>query len=127
MKSMRLTKNAFQTMVDRALRDLPPRFSCFLQNVVIEIESVPDPATCRSLGIADPYELMGLYHGTPLTERSVDDGASLPDRITIYQRSIEAVTDSTEDIVEEIRTTVLHEIGHHFGLDEDDLEKLGYE
>lgn len=124
---MRLTNNEFRSLIDRALRELPQSLSRVLHNVVVEVEPRPDSATCRSLGIDDPHELMGLYEGTPITERSVEDSAMLPDRIIIYQASIESIADSPDEIVAEIRTTVLHEVGHHFGLDEDDLEALGYD
>ena len=98
-----------------------------MHNVVIDVEPLPSRLDCRELGIDDPTELLGLYHGVPLTERSIEEASFGPDRITIYQRSIEAICESREDVIEQVRTTVLHEIGHHFGLDEDDLEELGYE
>ena len=79
------------------------------------------------VGVDDPTELLGLYHGTPLTERSIEEGFSMPDRIVLYQRNIEDMCETKDEVIEEIRTTVLHEIGHHFGLDEDDLEELGYD
>ena len=88
---------------------------------------MPSSEDLEEMGIDDPAELLGLYHGTPLTERSVEFAGALPDRITIYQRNIERICRSRREIVEEIRTTVLHEIGHHFGLDEDDLFDVGYD
>ena len=76
----------------------------------------------------DPTEtLFGLYTGTPLTERSSSYGMVLPDKITLYQRSIEEVCRTKGEIQEQIRTTLLHEIGHHFGLSEDELEEAGYQ
>ncbi len=70
--------------------------------------------------------LLGLYVGHPLTERSVLHSGTLPDVIYIFQEDVELVSDSEEDLVREVRTTVLHEIGHHFGMDEDELNRLGY-
>ena len=123
---MKLTSDEFSALVVEALRDIPPPFADYLREVTVDIEPVPDRKTCRELGINDPEELLGLYHGTPLTERSVDQSLQLPDRITLYQRNIEAFCDTRDEIIAEVRLTVLHEVGHHFGLDEDELDELGY-
>ena len=87
---------------------------------------MPDRETCAKAGIDNPRELLGLYRGTPLTERSVEHARHLPDHVTIYQRNIERCCRNKREAVEQIRRTVLHEVGHHFGLDEDDLAKMGY-
>lgn len=79
------------------------------------------------MDVDDPTELLGMYHGTPLTEREFGLDGILPDRVVIYQRNLEAMCETREEIVEQIRITVLHEVGHHFGLDEDDLAELGYD
>jgi len=88
---------------------------------------MPEVGDCEAGGVDDPRDLLGLYHGTPLTERSLEHGVQLPDRIVIYQRNIERMCRSRSQILREVRKTVFHEIGHHFGLDEDDLAELGYE
>lgn len=124
--AMRLTEEEFAESVKEALAQIPPALARYLENVTVDVEPYPDARTCEEVGIEDPDEILGVYHGTPLTERSVEQAFELPDRITIFQRNIEDVCDSRHEIVEEIRTTVLHEIGHHFGLDEDDLDELGY-
>lgn len=124
---MRLTESEFRSLVDRAITDIPPEFKPYLDGITIDIEPTPDDNTCREIGLNDPTELLGLYHGIPLTEQSMLDSATMPGRIVIYQRSVEAICRSHDDIVREVRTTVLHEIGHHLGMDEDDLEALGYE
>ncbi len=98
-----------------------------LKDVAIDIEPLPDEQTCRDAGVEDPADLLGLYHGIPLTERSVTDSGELPAHIVIYQRNVEDVCETVEDVVAEVRITVLHEIGHHLGLDEKDLEALGYD
>jgi len=123
---MRLSENEFAVLVEEALKGIPKPFETFLQQIVVDVEPMPDDRTLHEMEIDDPTELLGIYHGTPLTERSVEDGVRLPDRITIFQRNIERCCRSRKEIVEEIRTTVLHEVGHHFGLDEDDLDELGY-
>lgn len=123
---MKLTTNEFRRLVAQALREIPPELAAYLDNVAVDVEPMPDADTCRSLELDDPTELMGFYQGTPLTERGLPESGDLPDRIIIYQRNIERDAHSRREIVEEIRTTVLHEIGHHFGLDEEDLDDLGY-
>ena len=123
---MRLTTHEFRRLVAQALREIPPELAAYLDNVAVDVEPMPDADTCRSLELDDPTELMGFYQGTPLTERGLPESGDLPDRIIIYQRNFERDAHSRREIVEEIRTTVLHEIGHHFGLDEEDLDDLGY-
>lgn len=123
---MRLTLEQFSSLVDQAIRAIPDEFQPYLADVVIDIEPMPDRRACEALGLRDPRQLMGLYHGTPLTERSIEQSGSLPDRVVLYQRNIERSGQTRREIVEEIRKTVLHEVGHHFGLEENDLDGLGY-
>jgi len=123
---MRLSEEEFAGLVEEALRDIPGPLAESMRNLIVDIEALPDARTLKEMDIDDPTELLGIYHGTPLTERSVEDGAHLPDRITIFQRNIEDLCDTRKEVVAEIRTTVLHEVGHLFGLDEDDLDELGY-
>jgi predicted Zn-dependent protease with MMP-like domain len=118
--------NTFARLIREAVDLLPDQFRAHMENVSIDIEPLPDADACRELELDSPYDLLGLYRGVPLTERNVEYPPMLPDRIVIYQRSIESACRSEQDAVEQIRTTVLHEIGHFFGLDEDDLEDLGY-
>lgn len=124
---MKLSPREFAKLVERALVDIPEPFAGYLQDVAVDVEPLPSARICREMEVDDPSELLGLYEGVPLTERSVEELTRMPDRIILYQRNIEEMCESREEIVEEIRTTVLHEVGHHFGLDEDDLEELGYE
>jgi predicted Zn-dependent protease with MMP-like domain len=121
-----LSDDQFGALVDEAVDSLPAEFQPYLENVVIEVEDRPDRHTARRLGLRSRRSLLGLYHGVPLTGRSVEHSGRLPDRITIYKENVEAACSSTEDVIEQVRVTVLHEIGHHFGLDEDDLASKGY-
>lgn len=114
-------------LVEQALEDIPEPLAGYLENVMIEVEQEPDRAAYEAAGFEDVRMLLGLYRGTPLTERSVEHSGRLPDRITLYQRNIERACRSRGELVEQIRKTVFHEIGHHFGLDEDDLAEMGYE
>ena len=106
----------FDDHVRAALDSLSPELARALRNVavVVEDENPEDP------------DLFGLYEGVPLPERG-DEAGSLPDRIAIYRRPLEEEFPDPRDLEREIRITVLHELGHYFGLDEDRLEELGYE
>ena len=121
-----VTKAQFAKLVERALGELPAPFADYLEEIAIEIRDRPTRKQLAELGLKDSELLLGLYHGRPRTERSVLDGAVMPDVIFIFQEDVELVSDSEEQLVAEVRTTVLHEIGHHFGMDEDDLDNLGY-
>jgi len=122
---MRLTPDEFAELAQKALEDIPEPFRVYLRDVFVEIEPMPDRRTAYDAGVSNPRMLLGLYRGVPLTERTVEH-ARLPDRITIYQRNIERMCRTRDDVIREVRRTVFHEVGHHFGLDEDDLEDLGY-
>lgn len=122
----RVSKQAFGALVERALAELPPRFADFLEEVPVEVRDRPTAAQMRSARVEEGNLLLGLYHGRPLTHRSVEDSGRLPDVIYIFQDHIQQVSDNEEELIEQVRTTVLHEIGHHFGMSEEDLDRLGY-
>jgi predicted Zn-dependent protease with MMP-like domain len=123
---MRVSRDVFERLVDLALEEIPTPFARLLDNVVIDVEDMPDARTCESVGVADPRMLLGLYHGVPLTNRHVEEPPRLPDRISIYHLNIQRLCRTREELIRQIRKTVLHEVGHYFGLDEEDLDKLGY-
>jgi len=122
---MRLSPDDFAELVEEALADIPEPFRGYMGDITVDIERMPDRRTASAAGVRNPRLLLGLYRGVPLTERSVEH-ARLPDRITIFQRNLERMCRRREDIIREVRRTVFHEVGHHFGLDEDDLDELGY-
>ena len=113
-------------MVEQALATVPAGFRAFLEGVVVDIEPVPSDEVCRELDLRDPRSLLGLYRGTPLPNRHVAAPYRYPDRIVIYQRNIERICRSRKQMVEQVRKTVLHEVGHHFGLTEKQLREMGY-
>ena len=123
---MRVSANEFQVLVAKALAELPGAFHEYLDGVAVDVEPMPGPRDLCDADVDDPRDLLGLYHGVPLTERSVSETVHMPDRIVIYQKNIQAICRTRRQIVEQVRTTVLHEIGHHFGLDEEELDTLGY-
>jgi predicted Zn-dependent protease with MMP-like domain len=122
----RVSKPVFGELVERALQELPPSFADFLEEVPIEVRDRPTPIQMQRLGMRKNSLLLGLYHGRPLTQRSVEDSGRLPDVIYIFQEPIELVSQNEDQLVDQVRKTVLHEIGHHFGMSEADLEELGY-
>lgn len=112
-----MDRGRFEELVGEALDEVPPQLQRLMDNVVVLVEDDPPP---------DEPDLLGLYEGHALTERGVDYSGVLPDRITIYRRTILAVCDTEDDVVEEVAITVVHEIAHHFGIDDKRLHELGW-
>jgi predicted Zn-dependent protease with MMP-like domain len=122
----RVSKGEFAELVEQALAELPEQFAKFLEEVPLEILDQPTREQLRVAGVGPGMTLLGLYRGRPRTRRYVEDTGALPDVIYIYQQPIESVCNTREQLVRQVRITVLHEIGHHFGMTEEDLERLGY-
>jgi predicted Zn-dependent protease with MMP-like domain len=118
-----MDRNRFRRLVQRALDDLPPEVARHLDNVEMVIRREPSTADLDDSGGGSGDGLFGLYLGVPQTERE-SYGMTLPDRIAIYQGPLERAF-HPRDIPREIRITVAHEIGHHFGIDDDRLHELG--
>jgi predicted Zn-dependent protease with MMP-like domain len=112
--AVELTRARFEALVGDAVDALPERFARALSNVMVVAEDGDDP------------NLLGLYQGIPLTERRADYSAALPDKITIFRLSICARCRDEAEVVDEVRATVVHEIGHHFGIDDARLHELGW-
>ncbi|MDA1096912.1 MAG: metallopeptidase family protein [Chloroflexi bacterium] len=125
MQPRRIRRVEFERLVEKAVRSLPAEVADRLDNVVIVVEDWPDRDQLSMREGNDRYSLLGLYQGIPLTERE-GYGMVLPDRISIFRRPIEALALNREGMIEEIRKTVLHEIAHHFGFSDDELERIGY-
>jgi predicted Zn-dependent protease with MMP-like domain len=124
---VRLSRAAFEKLVARAAEALPPKFLARLQNVEVVVESEPTEEELERAGVEVGGTLLGLYQGVPQTERGSWYGSVLPDRIVIYQRPIESITRTFREVRQQVRITLMHEIGHHFGLHEDELSEAGYE
>ncbi|MBI4306142.1 MAG: metallopeptidase family protein [Chloroflexi bacterium] len=120
-----LTRKRFEQLVREALETLPGQFYERLQNVDVVVEEQPTPEQLRSAGLAEDDTLLGFYEGIPLTARE-NYGFVLPDKITVFKGPIEEMCESPEEVVDEVRTTVMHEIAHHFGIDDEALDKTGY-
>jgi predicted Zn-dependent protease with MMP-like domain len=106
----------FEELVSDALDQVPPKFADAMDNVVVLVEEFN----------AEEPSILGLYHGIALTERMSDYGGVLPDRISIYRAPLLSMCDTEEQVVEEVLVTVMHELGHHFGIDDHRLHELGW-
>ena len=113
---MRITRREFEGLVADALDTVPPDLLAAMDNVVVLVEGRNE---------RDP-ELLGLYEGVALTERYSDYGGVLPDRITLYRLALGDVCADEDELREEVAVTVVHEIAHHFGIDEETLHRLGW-
>jgi predicted Zn-dependent protease with MMP-like domain len=135
-------RERFDRLLEKVLESLPPRLHELLEEAPLIVDDHPSPELLAELGIdSDEEGLCGLHSGTPLTDRSVAQSHDMPETIHIFREGVvdeaggwEQWTDDDgaqwggdDRVQEEIRITLLHEIGHHFGLDEDDLVELGYD
>lgn len=117
-----------EALAGRALAGIPARLRAHITNVGIRVEELPDDATLDEMGIESPWDLTGLYHGTPLNQRSVDDIVRMPDLIFLYRQPILAEWIETgEDLYRLVASVLVHEIGHHFGFSDADIEALEQE
>lgn len=113
---------AFAGLVRQAIDGLPSEYRRLLKNVAIVVEETPSRDILDDLGLKSENDLLGLYSGTSLEDESFfSAGGDLPSRISIYRRPILRLCRSPEEVVDEVRDTVVHEIGHHFGLDDDEM------
>lgn len=120
-----MQRGRFLKLVQRALTDLPEPFSNILDNVDILVEKRPTKHHRESVGLQPGETLFGLYEGVPQTERDSSYGMVLPDTITIFQEPLEREFRDESQLVAEVRVTVLHELAHHFGFSDAELERLG--
>jgi len=112
-----MTVERFEELVGLALDTIPARLAAAMDNVVVMVEAEPP---------ADLPDLLGLYEGIPLTERDGWYAGVLPDRITLFRGPLLRRCSNEAEVVEEVRITVVHEVAHHFGIDDDELDRLGY-
>jgi predicted Zn-dependent protease with MMP-like domain len=121
-----MDRKAFEELITESIRELPDEFRSKLENIAIMVEDYPSQELRDQMELSPDDTLFGLYEGVPLTERGFFAQPLYPDRILIFQRAIEDECDSPEEIKEELKTTIVHEIAHFFGMDDDYLEELGY-
>ncbi len=120
-RRIRLTRAEFERVVEEALDSLPPRFAELVENVVVTVEDEPSGEDLDSLDDDDDSELLGIYRGVALTERVHDGEPYVPDEIAIFRGPINRVSGSRAEAVDEVRLTVIHELGHYFGLDDEEM------
>lgn len=123
----RVARARFERLVAEALRGIPPELRDALDNVEVVVADRPTSTHLADAGLEPDETLFGLYHGTPLPERSPLQPYAVPDVITIFQEPLEEACETEDDMREEIRRTVVHEIAHYFGFDEARLAELGYD
>lgn len=122
--SLRLPRAEFERLVREAVGLIPRRFREEMRNLALVVEAEPSPELLEEMEIEPPDSLYGLYQGTPLTERTWDFGNNLPDRIALYQRPIEEDCEDEDEIRAVIGETLIHEVGHYFGLSEEEIEAI---
>ncbi len=123
---MRIRRKAFDALLEAEIAALPPQFARWLDELPIIVEDDPSDELLDEMGLDEDGELLGSYHGVALTRRSVEDSGHLPDQIYIFRRPLVAMCRNEDELRAEIRKTLLHELGHYVGLDEDDLDAMGY-
>ena len=119
-----MNRKEFERLVAEALASIPRRFRKAMQNIVIVVEDEPSEELLADMEIEPPDTLLGLYQGTPLTERHWGYGNALPDRVLIFQGPHERESDDDDDLVVAIAETLIHEIGHYFGMSEEQIEEI---
>jgi predicted Zn-dependent protease with MMP-like domain len=117
-------RDAFEKLVADALATIPRRLKAAMQNIAIVVEDEPSAELLGQMDIEPPDTLLGLYQGTPLTERGWGCGNTLPDRVMIFQGPHERAAADEDDLVISIGETLIHEIGHYFGMSEDEIEAI---
>ena len=118
-----MQRDKFAALVQKALRTIPAEFRDRIHNLAIIVEDEPADQLLEDMDVPEGDTLFGLYHGVPITERGWDYGNRLPDRITIYQGPHERAYDE-DDLVYAVGETLIHEIGHYFGMSEEELEAI---
>ncbi|MFH1489704.1 MAG: metallopeptidase family protein [Pseudomonadota bacterium] len=123
---MRLSEKAFDGIVKRAIKRVPREIGCHLDNLLITVLRRPSPDMIEEMRLEPDEPLLGLYHGVSLMDRSVADPPLFPDTIFLFQEPLEEMCETVEELEEEIEITVVHEIAHALGIDEERLAQLGY-
>ena len=118
-------RERFEQLVVEAMTLIPKRFRREMRNLAVVVEDAPSPQLLEEMGLVEPDTLYGLYHGVPLTERTWAHGNALPDRISIYRVPLEEdFGDDEDELRAQIGETLIHEVGHYFGLSEEEIEEI---
>jgi predicted Zn-dependent protease with MMP-like domain len=122
---LQIDRGKFDKLVARALQDLPAWVKAAMDNVEVTIAEAPSPTQRRRMRLRSGRTLLGLYEGVPQTNRTTHYGLVLPDKITLFRQPILAVCRTPEEVEARVRSVVVHELAHHFGIDDDRLRELG--
>jgi predicted Zn-dependent protease with MMP-like domain len=122
----RVSEEEFHQMMDHALEVIPPAFKEKIENLVFISEPYPSASDMERLSLKSKYSLLGLYSGIPFTHRSTWYSSVLPDRIILFQRNIESLCSTGEELMEKIKEVIIHEVAHYFGMDENEVRAAGY-
>ncbi|MCL4509562.1 MAG: metallopeptidase family protein [Bacteroidetes bacterium] len=123
-----MEREKFEMLVEKAFEELPPEFKSRLENIHVVVENLPDELDLQKARIGNGYMLLGLYSGVPLSRRGADYGVYpvLPDRIKLFKENIERYCRDDKDIEAKIREVLIHEVGHYFGMTDEEIRKAGY-
>lgn len=119
-----MTRERFEQLVAEAIALIPRRFRREMTNIAVVVEDEPSAQLLDEMEIEPPDSLYGLYQGTPLTERAWGYGNTLPDRVTLFRKVIEEDCETDDDVRDVVAETLIHEIGHYFGLSEEEIEAI---
>jgi len=123
---MRLSEKNFDTIVKKAIRSIPEEIQQYLDNIVISVKKRPSNNILQEMGLLPEEQLLGVYDGVSLMDRSVTSPPLFPDSIILFQEPLEEMCETVEELEEEIEITVVHEVAHFVGISEERLEELGY-
>ncbi len=123
---MRISRKQFDSLLEQAIAELPPQYARWLEEVPVIVEDFPSGRMLTDFGVDDRGDLLGSFHGRAFTQRSVEERAEVPESIYLFRHALADECDSEKELAEQIRITLLHEIGHLAGFDEDELEDKGY-
>lgn len=116
----------FETLARQAIAELPDELRVHAEAILLSIEPYASDELLEEMDVPEDEDLFGLYEGAALTERSVNDAPQLPPRVRLFYEAILDECETEEEVKHEVQVTILHEIGHHFGMNEEQLERLGY-
>jgi predicted Zn-dependent protease with MMP-like domain len=121
-----VSEEEFQEIMESSMESIPDIFKKKLDNIIFIIEDYPSPSDLSRLGMQDKRQILGLYSGVPYTHRNTWYAGTMPDRIILFQRNIEALCYSKEELSKKIQEVVIHEIAHYFGMSDKEIRKAGY-
>jgi predicted Zn-dependent protease with MMP-like domain len=124
---MKISRRRFDQIVQRAIDSIPEEFRTHLDNMIITVQARPSPELLEDMGYDPDEQLLGVYTGIPLTERSTFEPPLYPDAIYLFQEPLQEMCASIEELQREIEITVVHEVAHYLGIDEERLAELGYD